>query len=265
VFVPDLTQKYVLDVEGGAGEVRAAINLVNGWQFTGLGPYYMKDSSTAQNLFARGVQINLGLRGAADLVNSIANLQGKAAAAGGKASAADVAKVADAMARAASQETFDWQYVSPEHWVDEFVTDRSGNVIKTGRKVPPAIERYAEIYVYEAVLEERQMVWRPVANHTFAREFLGTVKTTGKEGAAKAAGEMMKELGQSRAAAPEDELFLRRLPSVEADPQLVRDVIERTLAPPPEPPRRGCLDFLHRRPETLVNRTVVAPAPGVEE
>jgi hypothetical protein len=30
IFVPDLTQKYGLRVTGGAGEIRAAMNLVNG-------------------------------------------------------------------------------------------------------------------------------------------------------------------------------------------------------------------------------------------
>jgi hypothetical protein len=43
VFVPDMTQKYAFKVKGGAGELRAAMNLVNGWMFTGLGPFYLKD------------------------------------------------------------------------------------------------------------------------------------------------------------------------------------------------------------------------------
>ena len=75
VFVPDLSQKYVLQVNGGPGEMRTAMNLVNGWQFTGLGPYYLKDSSTAQNHIAQGIAINLGLGGASDVINSIANLK----------------------------------------------------------------------------------------------------------------------------------------------------------------------------------------------
>jgi hypothetical protein len=37
VFVPDLTQKYGLRIKGGSGEFRAAMNLVNGWMFTGAG------------------------------------------------------------------------------------------------------------------------------------------------------------------------------------------------------------------------------------
>ena len=37
VFVPDLSQKYGLKVKGVAGEIRAAMNLVNGWMFTGDG------------------------------------------------------------------------------------------------------------------------------------------------------------------------------------------------------------------------------------
>ena len=68
VFVPDMTQKYGLKIKGGAGEIRAAMNLVNGWQFTGLGPYYMKDSSTAQNTLAAGITANLAASGVADAV-----------------------------------------------------------------------------------------------------------------------------------------------------------------------------------------------------
>jgi hypothetical protein len=75
VFVPDLTQKYGLKIKGGAGEIRAAMNLVNGWQFTGLGPYYMKDSSTAQNTLASGITANLAASGVADVVKAVAQFK----------------------------------------------------------------------------------------------------------------------------------------------------------------------------------------------
>src|SRR5208282_4615554 len=71
IFVPDLTQKYGLKIKGGAGEIRAAMNLVNGWQFTGLGPYYMKDSSTAQNTLSAGITANLAASGVADVVKAV--------------------------------------------------------------------------------------------------------------------------------------------------------------------------------------------------
>jgi hypothetical protein len=54
VALPDLTQKYGLKVKGGAGELRATLNLVNGWMFTGPGPLYMRDSFTSQNVAAAG-------------------------------------------------------------------------------------------------------------------------------------------------------------------------------------------------------------------
>ena len=74
VFVPDFTQKYGLKIKGGVGEIRAAMNLVNGWQFTGLGPYYMKDSSTAQNTLSAGITANLAASGVADVVKAAASL-----------------------------------------------------------------------------------------------------------------------------------------------------------------------------------------------
>lgn len=74
VFVPDLTQKHYLRIKGGPGEVRATMNLVNGWMYTGLGPFYLKDSSTAQNILATGVAANFAAGGAADVINSVADL-----------------------------------------------------------------------------------------------------------------------------------------------------------------------------------------------
>jgi hypothetical protein len=74
VFVPDLTQKHYLRIHGGPGEVRATLNMVNGWMFTGIGPFYLKDSSTAQNILATGVLAKFAGSGAADVINSVADL-----------------------------------------------------------------------------------------------------------------------------------------------------------------------------------------------
>lgn len=256
VFVPDLTQKYVLDVEGGAGEIRAAINLVNGWQFTGLGPYYMKDSSTAQNLFARGVQLNLGLQGAADVINSIANLQTKAAA-GAPASMSEMASLVHALDKANTQKTFNFEQIDPEHWVDEFVTTETGERIRTGRKVPPSIERYAEIYVYEADLCEGQMVWKPVANHTFSREFLGSLQQEKNPAGAGQMMETLKGIGALPAAAP----LTAELPAP-VDAALASSIVDKTLTPPPPPCKKGCLGFLGKCRASLVNRIVNVPVPA---
>jgi hypothetical protein len=74
IFVPDLSQKYGLQIKGGAGEIRAAMNMVNGWMFTGLGPYYLKDSSTAQNRMATGVGVMFAGRGVADVTSAVGDL-----------------------------------------------------------------------------------------------------------------------------------------------------------------------------------------------
>ncbi len=173
VFVPDLSQKYVLQLNGGPGEMRAAMNLVNGWQFTGLGPYYLKDSSTAQNHMARGVAINLGLGGASDVINSIANL--KSLAGDGKSvGPGELAALARALERAQTSTEIE---AMPEFaWGTrtEFGQEGTPQTVR----VPPRIENYAEIYVYEAVLEAGQMLWRPVElqKTTFDREFLGVLR-----------------------------------------------------------------------------------------
>ncbi len=181
VFVPDLTQKYVLQVEGGPGEIRAAMNLVNGWQFTGLGPYYMKDSATAQNRIARGIGLNLGLQGAADVVNAVANL---AAAAEGKPtqpiSTSELQALAQAIDRASSQDEFDWFARSPQEWTERRIVRPDGTVEVV--KAPPTIERYAEIYVYEPVLVDGSVTWQPIFEHGpslyFDREYLGSARET---------------------------------------------------------------------------------------
>ncbi|MFN0054902.1 MAG: hypothetical protein ACKV0T_22250 [Planctomycetales bacterium] len=156
VFVPDLTQKYGLRVKGGAGELRAAMNLVNGWQFTGMGPYYMKDSSTAQNLVGTGLLASLTGRGVSDVVKSVADLAGKA---GGLQS---------------GERAFDAS--------DKSVVKLSESLQQLGANVQPmVIPNFAEIHVYEARLTlDQQMEWVELANLCFTREALGhkTVETT---------------------------------------------------------------------------------------
>ena len=63
---------YVVQV----GEVRAAMNLVNGWMYTGLGPDDRKDSSKAQNLMAVGVGSMYAGRGIADVVSEVGDQRG---------------------------------------------------------------------------------------------------------------------------------------------------------------------------------------------
>lgn len=57
VYLPDLTQKYGLEINDGPGEFRSTMNLVNGWMYTGAGPMYMRDSTTAAQTVATGAAI----------------------------------------------------------------------------------------------------------------------------------------------------------------------------------------------------------------
>jgi len=71
LYLPDLTQKYGLRVKGGVGEMRATLNMVNGWMFTGPGPVYFHDSSTAETASAYGTAASGVLESAASFVSSI--------------------------------------------------------------------------------------------------------------------------------------------------------------------------------------------------
>lgn len=167
VFVPDMTQKYGLRVKGGVGEIRAAMNLVNGWQFTGLGPYYMKDSSTAQNILAGGIATRLGGQAAADVVKSIADL------AGGLQSGEGMIDAADARVQSLSQKI---------------------EALPAGMQ-PMPIPNYAEIHVFEPKIGfDGQMEWCEIVNLSFDRTYLGmnsqtaTFAPTARAAAAPPAG-----------------------------------------------------------------------------
>lgn len=148
IFVPDLSQKYGLKIKGGAGEVRAAMNLVNGWQFTGLGPYYMKDSSTAQNILASGITANLAASGVSDVISNLADLSGKLQS--GETVEAGSPQVVSLTKSMASLES---KGLSHE---------------------PMCIPNFAEIHVYEPTLTfDCQMEWREIVCLNFTREYLG--------------------------------------------------------------------------------------------
>lgn len=153
VFVPDLSQKYGLKITGGPGEVRAAMNLVNGWQFTGLGPYYLKDSSTAQNILSRGIQAKLVASGASDVISSLVGVSESAQQNGGVVTNNEL----KALAKVAQAASFDL----PEQ-----------NLPKESSLVPG----YAAIHVYEPyVTPEGTMEWREIdmPKNSFDRFFLG--------------------------------------------------------------------------------------------
>ncbi len=153
IFVPDLTQKYGLKVTGGAGEIRAAMNLVNGWQFTGLGPYYMKDSSTAQNTLAGGITANLAASGVADVVKAVAQLKPGVTGAG--------------------QTTSELQPQTPNDTVEQVKA-----LADAMRQLNPrflTIPAFAEISIYEPFISpEGTMEWKLIAEQSYSRDVMAT-------------------------------------------------------------------------------------------
>jgi hypothetical protein len=159
VFVPDLTQKYALNVSGGVGEIRAAMNLVNGWQFTGLGPYYMKDSSTAQNTLATGITANLAASGVADVVRAVANLNPAAAGVPGAAR---------------TQTGLPGGAQAPQP-VDASKVQAVADALRQLNPKFIKIPAYAEISVYEPYLTpEGTMEWRLICEKSYDRNVVAT-------------------------------------------------------------------------------------------
>lgn len=156
VFIPDLSQKYGLKVKGGVGEIRAAMSMVNGWMFTGLGPYYMKDSSTAQNLLAGGISSKLALGGVGDVIKSVADLRKVTTPGSPRSGELD----------------------------DKDLIDFTKNISRIEKCLSPEksigrIDNYAEIHVYEPVLNaDGTTEWRQIANHSFDRPMVSQGSTT---------------------------------------------------------------------------------------
>ncbi len=152
VFVPDLSQKYVLRIKGGAGEMRAAMNIVNGWMYTGLGPYYMKDSSKAQNMMARGVGAMFAGRGVADVISEVGDLAQLATPQGAGSGVTERA-AADA-----------------DDIIDKYT--KLARALQSETVVAEPILNYAEIYIYEPTLmDDGSMSWSLIAEHHFDRDY----------------------------------------------------------------------------------------------
>jgi hypothetical protein len=143
-----MSQKYALKVKGGPGEMRAMMNLVNGWQFTGIGPFYMKDSATAQNILSSGISARLGGQAAADIMNA----------------AADLAKAAAGFTTSGG--------VDSSH---PAVVKMSSTLAALPLGMcPQKIDNFAEIHVYEPHLTpEGRMEWNEIVNLSKSREYLG--------------------------------------------------------------------------------------------
>jgi len=126
VYLPDLTQKYGLEIHNGPGEFRATMNLVNGWMHTGAGPIYMRDSTTAANTVATGMAVG-------NVIDALAGL--------GFAGAGPIAPTSSAAALA--------------NIVPGLAEVRPGTQLQ-GSGGTPEMHRtgYAELYIYEPTLVE---------------------------------------------------------------------------------------------------------------
>jgi hypothetical protein len=162
VFVPDMTKQYGLKIRGGPGEIRAAMNLVNGWQFTGIGPFYMKDSSTAQNILAQGINNRLTGQAAADVLTATADLAKVAGVPGGRTQGG-MLDAADPRVQRLSETLA---------------------ALPAGC-APMTLVDFAEIHVYEPHLTpDGRMEWCEIVNLRFNRDVLGTKAVTRELGAA---------------------------------------------------------------------------------
>jgi hypothetical protein len=171
VFVPDLTQKYGLQISGGAGEFRAAMNMVNGWMYTGMGPFYLKDSSSAQNAMATGAGAMFAGRGVSDVIDSVGGL---------------TETIGDITREESGIQNLD----------DLRALERAVAAIETATRTAPRVQQqilnYAEIYIYEPVLTSDQTTeWHLVAEHHFDRDYLEVVDS---QEAAKARTEIFQRL-----------------------------------------------------------------------
>lgn len=154
IFVPDLSQKYGLQISGGAGEFRAAMNLVNGWMYTGTGPFYFKDSSSAQNAMATGVGAMYAGRGAADVIQSAGDLASSLA--GRTPEKSPELDPKDAADLAIQLEAFK-------------------QIAAMVPKAKKTLRNYAEIYVYEPfLLPDQSTEWRLVAEHHLDRQYFAS-------------------------------------------------------------------------------------------
>lgn len=170
VFVPDLSQKYGLQITGGAGEFRAALNMVNGWMYTGMGPFYLKDSSSAQNAMATGVGAMFAGRGVSDVIDSVGGLT---------ETIGDISSNESALQDLQTQQDLQRAIAAIEA------------ASRTAPRVQQQILNYAEIYIYEPhLLPDQSTEWQLVAEHHFDRDYLETVDTP------TATNERMKVLQQ---------------------------------------------------------------------
>jgi hypothetical protein len=156
VYLPDLTQKYGLRIKGGSGEMRATENLINGWMHTGPGPIYLRDSFTADKVTAVG-----------QAVSDIGQTLGQVAL-----SAAGIPNLPGTSSLSSSRAA-----------------------VNTGAPKPSQIRDYAQISVYELVLNtdasgKKSTAWQTMTNlPSFTRDWIELERAASSGGATQAPGQ----------------------------------------------------------------------------
>lgn len=149
LYLPDLTQKYGLEIHNGPGEFRATMNLVNGWMNTGAGPIYMRDSTTAANTVATGMA-------ASDVLDSVASL----GIVGARPAVNNGGIAAAELLRAISRK-------------DESAPPGFAATTTKRRAHTQSINNYAEIYVFELTKSGWQLL--PKMPIQLNRDFIGEI------------------------------------------------------------------------------------------
>jgi hypothetical protein len=258
LFVPDLTQKHFLRIKGGPGEVRAAMNLVNGWMYTGLGPFYLKDSSTAQNILATGVLAKFAGSGAADVINSVANLS-KAFQQSTPNHAAAAMREVSLYAQAASADIVPevTQCIQAEIHVFEPTVTSDG--LTEWREINPAATNFEGHWLGAKELGAKALD-KKMAVHTDAAAMMNQI--IAQEPGIRAA--------EAAAEAPARAIFAAQTMNALTNPAVVAGehavALQTLAAPPPPKPRCALLDWIcgrFRRSQT-VNKEANGPTSATQ-
>jgi hypothetical protein len=230
--------------------VRATLNLVNGWMFTGLGPFYLKDSSTAQNILATGVLADFAGAGAADVINSVANLSKVFQQAPAGRGLADVMNsYANLYAKMKAEPVLaDDRCVQAEiHVFEPFVTPEGGT---EWREINPSATHF------EGLLLGSKNFAPPAAEN---KDIQGIILTQSQK-LADAAIEIERAealaRAQSRASFQAQALAAVAGPS---DPATDKAVALQALAPSPAKKKCGLFDWLCGKRTQVTNKEATGP------
>jgi hypothetical protein len=227
------------------------MNMVNGWMFTGLGPFYLKDSSTAQNILASGIAANFAAAGASDVISSVANLSKNLQQGGEKQqSYEDLGRFYKQMMDACRDaRPVNAQTITAEiHVFEPFVT-QDGQT--EWRQINPSAVCFADRLLGQSDFGPQTRI-APEQAHAAAMSIITTVaKADGDARAARAAAD-----AQSRA------LFALQTGAAVASPPVIAGenaAALQALNPPVPASKHPWLDWLcGKRPQTTT-KSVIGP------